>query len=37
VAAAALSLIPRDETRQISLIELRRHALPFAFLLDRPG
>jgi hypothetical protein len=37
VAAAALSLTPRNETRPISLIELRRRVLPFAFLLDRPG
>jgi hypothetical protein len=37
VAAAALSLNRRDETRPISLIELLRRALPLAFLLDRPG
>jgi hypothetical protein len=37
VAAAELSLTPRNETRPISLIELRRRVLPFAFLLDRPG
>jgi len=36
-AAAVLSLTPRDEARPISLIELHRRALPFAFLLERPG
>ena len=37
VLAAGLSLIPLGGERLVKLVELRRRALPVAFLLDRPG
>jgi hypothetical protein len=37
VLAAVLSLIPLGGERLVKLVELRRRALPLAFLLDRPG